>query len=467
MMNELTIQDELARMIVQRIGLRLRESETEHFQDLLQRRITDLGYSSLRDYRGFLQRNDSADEWEELARLLSVSETFFFRDHGQFDLLRTQLLPELIARHHHDKTLRLWSAGCSSGEEAYSLAILIDMHLPNHDDWNIYIIGTDIDSKVIAKAQSGRYGAWSFRMVPKELQTKYFSVEGNEWLLNERIRNMVSFRVSNLVSEPFPSFASELHDMDLILCRNVFIYFDPSIVRTVASKFSATLCEKGYLLTAHTELIGYEIPGLKSLLLPDGVVYQHDAASIQAVSEQSIKLTAQKSAINARMYHAEERTDGMDKLEHSILSVKGNVDALVKQAKVYADLGDFDLSEQVCRKILDIDPMATATYFLLAQLAQVKSDLKQAIEYLNKAIYLDSEFVAAYLALAILYEKTKEYTPAEKHRNAVLSIVCTWPQNKLIEEYGITAGELVQWLTKSRSRLIDTSTDLGTANFSH
>jgi len=440
------MQDELARMIVQRIGLRVRETEAGHFVDILRRRIAHLGFLSLQDYRDSLQKNESVEEWEELARLLSVSETFFFRDHGQFDLLHIQLLPTLIARHQHDKTLRLWSAGCSSGEEAYSLAILIDQHFPELIDWNIHIIGTDIDSKLIAKALCGRYGAWSFRMVSEEIKSRYFHVEGDDWLLDERIRSKVSFRVSNLVTEPFPDFASDLHDMDLILCRNVFIYFAPSTVYAVASKLAATLCEKGYLLTAHTELIGHEIHGLKSLLLPNGVVYQHDSASISPVFDRSIKLTTQQSNGGISMDHAVGSSCGVDMMERSVLPLKSHVDTLVKQAQTYADQGNFDLAEQVCRTILDVDPLVTTPYFLLAQLAEVKCDLKQAIEYLNKAIYLDSVFVAAYLALAKLYERTEEHLQAEKLRRAVLAIIYSWPENKIIEEYGITVGELVQWL---------------------
>ena len=155
--------------------------------------------------------------------LLTNGETYFFRDHGQFDLLRLRLLPELIERRRDAKTLRLWSAGCSSGEEAYSLAMLLDMLLPKRDGWNILILGSDIDEAALAKARRGHYGQWSFRMAPPALKQRYFQRKGDEWMLDERIRSMVTFRTSNLIGETFPS--AELRDMDLILCRNVFIYF--------------------------------------------------------------------------------------------------------------------------------------------------------------------------------------------------------------------------------------------------
>jgi chemotaxis protein methyltransferase CheR len=203
------------------------------------------------------------------------NETYFFRDHGQFDLLRLRLLPELIERRRATKTLRLWSAGCSSGEETYSLAMLLDMLLPERDGWNILILGSDIDEKALAKARRAHYGQWSFRMAPTALKHRYFRRTGDEWTLDERIRSMVTFRTSNLIGEAFPG--AELRDMDLILCRNVFIYFGAAAVAAVAEKLAAALSEGGYLMTAHTELIGHRVPNLQSRLFAEGVVYQRAA----------------------------------------------------------------------------------------------------------------------------------------------------------------------------------------------
>ena len=256
-MNDTALRDELVQLAVLRIGLRIQNDARDRFVGILLTRAEHLGYASLKEYQAFLDGRQATEEWEELARLFTCGETFFFRDHGQFDLLHLRLLPELIAQHRNDKILRLWSAGCASGEEVYSLAILVDMLLPERDGWDILILGTDINSEAIAKARHGRYGQWSFRLIPAEMQQRYFHQEGSEWLLDERIRRMVTFRVANLVTEPFPDMDSKLSDMDLILCRNVFIYFSPSAVHAVTAKFAATLREGGYLLTAHTELIGH------------------------------------------------------------------------------------------------------------------------------------------------------------------------------------------------------------------
>jgi chemotaxis protein methyltransferase CheR len=453
-MNDTALFDELAQLAARQIGLRIPDGAHDRFVGILRKRAAHLGYASLKDYQTFLAGRQATAEWEELARIFTCGETFFFRDHGQIDLLRLHLLPELIAQHRNDKTLRLWSAGCASGEEVYSLAMLVDMLLPKRDGWNILILGTDIDSAAIARAQRGRYGQWSFRMVPAELQQRYFHLEGKEWILDERICRMVTFRVVNLVGEPFPDAASELHDMDLILCRNVFIYFNHAAVHAVAAKFAATLREGSYLLTAHTELIGHPVRELESRLIIEGVVYQR--ASYQPVVARPVSPAA--LSVATEIWRAPPVAWPLvslaAKAPPAVVQVTSPApplvaptdEVLLKEARAHADRGEFGLAEQMCRRALAVNPLAAAPYFLLAQLAQVKADFNQAKECLNKAIYLDSHFVAAYLELAALCERADDMPRAQTLRRAALGIVRSMPNNEMIEQYEMTAGALTQWL---------------------
>lgn len=455
-MNDTALFDELAQLAARQIGLRIPVGAHDRFVGMLRERAAHLGYASLNDYQIFLAGRQATEEWEELARVFTCGETFFFRDHGQIDLLRLRLLPELIAQHRNDKTLRLWSAGCASGEEVYSLAMLVDMLLPKRDGWNILILGTDIDSKAIAKAQRRRYGQWSFRMVPAELQQRYFHLEGKEWILDERISRMVTFRVVNLVNEPFPNSASELHDMDLILCRNVFIYFNPAAVYAVAAKFAATLREGSYLLTAHTELIGHPVRELESRLFVEGVVYQrvsYQSVIARPVSPPSLSVTtkawrAPPVARPSISLTAKAPPAAAQVTSPVSLPVALNDEVLLKEARAHADRGEFNLAEQICHKALAVNPLAAVPYFLLAQLAQVKGDFDLAKECLNKAIYLDSHFVAAYLELAALCERAEDISRAQALRSAALGIVRGMPNGEVIEQYEMTAGELTQWLAQ-------------------
>lgn len=442
----------LKKLFAQRIGLRIPRDAHDRFVGMLYERAAHLSCATLDDYRHFLADHGAVVECEEFARAFTSSETFFFRDHGQFDLLRSRLLPELIARHRGDKTLRLWSAGCSGGEEAYSLAMLVDMLLPEHDSWNVLILGTDIDTGALAKARHGHYGQWSFRMVPAGLMQRYFRLAGKEWELDERIRSMVTFRKFNLVSEAFPDFGSELHDMDLILCRNVFIYFDSAAVSSVAEKMAATLTEGGYLMTAHTELIGQRIAELKSRLFAEGVVYQrhlHLPATVTLPPLPVLPFLPAEPPVRIVPPREVHVSPGAAVLERKMQAPQPSPNpavALAASARGYADRGEYELAEQMCRQALAADPLAAAPYFLLAQLAQLKGDFELAKECLNKTIYLDHRCVAAHLELAALYERTGDMPQAEAMRRAALGIVRTMPRDEVVDQYEMTAGELTQWL---------------------
>lgn len=359
-------------------------------------------------------------------------ETYFFRDHGQFDLLRLRLLPELIKQCGEKKSLRLWSAGCASGEEVYSIAMLTDMLLPERDKWNILIIGSDIDRAALEKARCGRYGSWSFRMVPAALRQRYFHNEGKEWLLDERIRRMVTFRQHDLVKDDFPN--DELREMDLILCRNVFIYFDTDTVAMVAGKQAATLNPGGYLITGHTELIGLQANTLKSKLFSEGVVYQR-TEPVSPVATASAISIAPRPAKPARIIRQPPHP------------VPGKKDLLVA-ARKFADRGDYDRAEQTCREILASAPVAAEPHFLLAQLAQLRGNFKQAEVLLNKTLYLDPRSVPAHLELAALCERAEKMSAAQILRHAALNIIRTLPADAVIEPYETTAAEITRWLAQ-------------------
>lgn len=367
-------------------------------------------------------------------------ETYFFRDLGQFDLLRLHILPELIGQRSAEKHLRLWSAGCASGEEAYSLAMLVDMLLPERSGWDIHILGSDIDQAALAKAQRAHYGAWSFRMSPPAMQQRYFRRIGDEWVLDERIRSMVTFRAVDLIKDSFP--AGELCDMDLILCRNVFIYFDADTVATVAEKQAATLSQGGYLMTGHTEIIGLHGQNLRSRLFADGVVYQRIVPAVVTETPPPARSVPQPVAAVRTPPQPPSPTP----------PAFGSEDML-NTARNYADRGEYEQAEQICRQMLAVTPLAAQPHFLLAQLAQLRGDFEQAELLLNKTLYLDAHCVAAYLEKAALCERADKLSRAQALRRTALDIVRALPVDALIEPYETTATEMAQWLAQGTSTL--------------
>lgn len=359
-------------------------------------------------------------------------ETYFFRDRGQFDLLRLRILPELIERRRSAKNLRLWSAGCSSGEEAYSLAILVDMLLPERDDWDVLIFGSDIDQTALEKARRGLYGQWSFRMTAPALQQQYFRRQGDEWVLDERIRRMVTFRAGDLITEFFSG--RQLRDIDLILCRNVFIYFDAYALTVAADKLTCALSEGGYLMTGHTELIGHRVRNLRSRLFAEGVVHQR-VSPMPVAPPPLARITPPPPAVaQPTPYVPPPATPSGEEL--------------LATARGVADRGEYDRSEQICQQALAVTPLAAGPHFLLAQLAQLRGDFKRAAELLNKTLYLDPCCVAAYLELAALCERTENLPRARILRRAALDIVRTLPGDSAIEPYETTAAEMAQWLAR-------------------
>ena len=265
--------ESIRRLISARLGIQVRDQDADKLRKTLSERCKLLRVSRLDDYIQLLQRKGGTSdrEWDELAALLTTGETFFFRDKGQMQLLASQILPELMALRQSERSLRVWSAGCSSGEEPYSVAMLLEKLLVGRAGWRIFLLATDIDGTALAKAQHGIFTPWSFRSVEPDVQRKYFHQHGENWEIDESIKNMVTFQAFNLRTDALPSVAREV---DLIICRNVFIYFDRDHVASIVEKFATSLRPGGYLLTGHGELQGQRLDRLETRVFSESVAYQ-------------------------------------------------------------------------------------------------------------------------------------------------------------------------------------------------
>jgi chemotaxis protein methyltransferase CheR len=305
LMNQVLIE-QFVKLIAQNTGLFIRPQDWLPLQKKLLVRLSALRLSSLEEYyqllatsiyqkelqptthfnsgidNGLAPEVSGQNEWKQLLQLLTTGESYFFRDSGQFFLLKNIVLPELIAYQRQvwqqqgkDRpTLRIWSAGCSTGEEAYSLAILLTELIPDWQYWHLHILGTDINIESIKKARQGVYGNWSFRTVDEQKKTAYFTPEKNNWQIQDWIKQLVKFEYGNLVKDNFPDSKSDIAMMDLIVCRNVFVYFEAEAIAQVLRKFNQTLRPGGYLLTAHAELYGQQLDDFSSHVFPQSVIYQ-------------------------------------------------------------------------------------------------------------------------------------------------------------------------------------------------
>ena len=180
---------------------------------------------------------------------MTNNETWFFRDLHPFDMIRRVLLPDLIEKRKQSRTLNIWSAASSTGQEAYSLAMLVHEHFPELRNWRVRILGTDICSTVLNRARAGRYSQLEVnRGLPAPLLARYFRREGMDWVLQENIRKFVDFQPLNL-SKPWPPLAP----MDLIMLRNVLIYFDVPVKKQILSQVRRVLSPDGYIFLGCAE----------------------------------------------------------------------------------------------------------------------------------------------------------------------------------------------------------------------
>lgn len=443
----------LAALISSRTGLRLRDEDRENWLNAIGLRLKCLKLSTFEEYQRFLISDSS--EWKELSGLLTTGETYFFRDKGQFSLIRNWILPELIERRQDKKQLRIWSAGCSTGEEPYSMAIILNELLQNPTipplsmgdeggfvDWDILIIGTDLNETAIEKAKKGIYTEWSFRMIDPDLQRRYFHRRKDKWELDARIKGMVRFKTGNLVEDLFPDYASGIYDMDIILCRNVFIYFNDEAGATTLKKLTDTLAESGYLITGHGELHGRSLDRLQPLMFPESVIYQKN-------SEFGIRTTELKKEKKGIPKPKIKKEEPEIFLPSEISIPQSEFKTLLDIAESYADMGEYDKAASACRKAIELDATAIKPYFLMAHIVEAKGDIEEAKVLLKKAIYLEPDFIPAYLELGAIYDNEGDSERAEKMRSVALELLKALPSDAAVEPYrGITAGELIRYVEK-------------------
>jgi len=353
-------------------------------------------------------------------------------------LLREKILPELIRKKRDKRELRVWSAGCSSGEEPYSIAILLDEIMPHGEDWKILILGTDINAEAIKKAERGIYTRWSFRMMNPDLQRRYFKKRDGELELDESIRRKVKFAVHDLINEPFPDPHTGLCDMDMILCRNVFIYLTPEAIAKVVNRFTETLTEGGCLMTGHGELGVRRFEKLNSKILPGSIVYY------------KISVSAPPSPPEVKVIRIKKPPVAKAILPAVATPPERNHETCFKEAQRFANAGQYDEAVNCCQEALSYNAETAGPYFLMAQIFEARGDNAEAKKAFKKAIYLEPGFVAAFIELGALYEKEKNYERAAKMRASALDILSGMPPDADIEPYeGITAGEISRQLKET------------------
>ncbi|HSE40458.1 MAG TPA: protein-glutamate O-methyltransferase CheR [Acidobacteriota bacterium] len=272
---EIDLSDQTFRRIIdfiyQNSGLRFDDSSKFMLNRRLIPRVRELNLDNFEKYYYYLLYHPNREaELEIIFDLLTVNETYFFREDRQLKAFSEEIIP-CITQQKQNSSLRIWSAGCSTGEEAYTIAILCNSS-PNLKGWDVDIFASDISQKVIQTARKGIFSDSSFRSTPDEIREKYFEkISNNKYRLHDEIRQMVTFGKVNLLDEHKTGI---FNDMDIIFCRNVIIYFDTEAKKKVIENFYRKLKKNGYLLLGHAESLLSLTTKFKLTHLKHDMVYQ-------------------------------------------------------------------------------------------------------------------------------------------------------------------------------------------------
>jgi chemotaxis protein methyltransferase CheR len=255
-------------------GMVFPEARVKDVESTIHRIMARRGLPDASALVDLLRRDDV--EREALVADLTIGETYFQRDPAQFTLLSDRILPALLARPDRSRPVRVWSAGCASGEEPYTVAMLFD-ELSALDRAQIF--GTDIARQRLQDAQRGIYSRWSLRATPADIRQRYFRERGRYFELRPALREHVDFRYLNLAEDTFPSLSIGIWGMDVILCRNVLIYFDSRTVERVARRLIASLSEDGWLILGASDPAISEMVACDVVLTDAGLIYRRPGAA--------------------------------------------------------------------------------------------------------------------------------------------------------------------------------------------
>ncbi len=349
-------------------------------------------------YLALLQGGAGSEaEWSALEDQITVGETFFFRFAEQFAALDRTILPTLIRDRAGSRTLRIWSAGCSTGAEPYSIAILLHRLLGERlADWSISILGTDISEAALAAARAAEYGDWALRSLSDDERRRDFTAlpgpRATRWRLRQVFQRMVRFERQNLLRlvEADPS---TLPQYDLLLCRNVLIYFHADRVQSLLRRFEASLAPDGWLLLGHAEAGGFEPAGLRPVGLDGTMAWMRAGGAASAVPVPRPSPPASRRPPPSPPIRAPEPA-GSDQAAPWAQAVE--------RVRALADRGELDAAYGVCRDEIERHPLCSPLFFYAALLEQALGRAADAEADFRRAIYLCKQFAMAHYHLGLL-----------------------------------------------------------------
>ena len=450
----------LANLLHSAAGLSFDDSRRESLAFSIAERMRVTNTEEVETYLAQVGALNGAAELQALLDEVTIPETHFFRNPPQIRALRKYVIPELIRHAEKTKRLRIWSAGCSTGEEAYTLAILIREMLPATTDWDVRIVATDISTRSLAAGTRGVYAERAFVMTEPGDLNRWFIADpnGGSWQVRDELRSIVEFQHHNLVTDEPPFVPGEA---DLVLCRNVTIYFDRDTTRKLMQRFYNRLRDGGYLFLGHAETLWQISDDFSLVSLGDAFVYRRlDESAVDAatesiehrriIPERRTKSELRTAAEDRRKADSDRRNKKRDKVEvpklprlvtpalpiPRVIAPQFETRDPLDTVRVALSEGRYAEAADIAAEVAGATPLrADAHYLWGVALTNLGRDA-DALVVLRKTVYLDPEHGFAHFMLGGALDRLGEGVAAARSYRAAAGTLARTEVDRTADELG-------------------------------
>ena len=440
--DELLLQ--LSEFVAGRMGLHFPKNRWPSFEKALRSAAGDLGFTDTSAFVQWLAAAQiSKNEIETLAAHLTVGETFFWRDRRVLEALRDEILPGLVrANRGTDRRLRIWSAGCSTGEEPYTLAILLSGMADMLKGWNISILATDINAHALRKAAEGAYTHWSFRDTPDRFKSEHFTeTADNRFEVLPGLRRMVNFAYLNLAEDVYPSLVNETNALDIIVCRNVLMYFTPELAQKAVERFHRCLLDGGWLVVSPCEVSLTASRLFETVSFPEAVLYRkHGRQEIEInIGTHPILDIAASNKMGSVPLLEVGPGDAAEE------APRDEARSLALLCRIKANEGKLTEALELSGQAIASDKLNAGLHYLRAAVLQEQGEVLEAARSLRRALYLDQDYALAHFALGNLALRQGKTAESQRHFENALLLLSKLPADHVLPDTdGISAGRLAE-----------------------
>jgi len=482
-------ESDFIKFIYERLGIVIKTHQTHE----LHKTILNAYHKFNEEPKEYLDKlRDCQDHSPLLEHLISgvtVGETYFFRDKHQINLLKDKILIDIIQRKREENnlSLRIWSAGSATGEEIYTITMLLHELIPDIDKWRLSLLATDINMESLKKGVAGLYGEWSMRSIQDYFKRRYFTQFNKEYSFSQQLKELVHFDYLNLNEDTYPDIFNATNAQDLILCRNVFIYFDADKITHIMKKLNACLMPGGYLLLGASDPVN--ITGTDFIFHHhDGLVFTRPQTNdqpikiIKTIATEKMepvppvcekidkKVIAKPEPISnhldqdkiTEMLQSTNWQEIINMIDQTILNDSNASFLLSIKATALANLGKLSEAERICQSSLALHSTNKDMYFTYALILIELNQLTEAEKLLRKTLFLDHQFVPAHFQLGLLLLRNKQHEVGLKSlRNALVIAKSKDTQEEVAGSHGLRYGQLVIMLKHE----IEIHTSSGNINY--